>query len=99
MMSANTRRVLVLGCWVLALALAFYLDRWAARFAEPFVLDLKHGKVAHELKEFGHFGYTLFIAAFVWILHPSSWRGASMLCTGGIIAGVANPIVKWMTGR
>jgi membrane-associated phospholipid phosphatase len=91
-------RVIVLWC-VVALGAALALDGAIARLAAPYANIIKHDAFAHELKEFGHLGFTVFFAVFVAILHRSGWRGGVMMCISAALTGVINPLVKWIVGR
>ena len=96
---AGRRRAVVVAWWVLAVCGALLLDGAIARLALPVARVVKHAEVAHELKEVGHFAFVLVLAAFVWILHPASWRGAALLCLNGLTVGLFYTLGKFVVGR
>lgn len=85
--------------WLTAFALALALDGWLAGALVPAAKVIRHSELAHELREFGHFGFTIFFACFAGMLHQSNWRGAVMVILSASITGVANPLIKWGVGR
>jgi membrane-associated phospholipid phosphatase len=41
----------------------------------------------------------LVLAAFVWVLHESRWRGAALLIGSAITVGVFYSVIRWPVGR
>jgi membrane-associated phospholipid phosphatase len=98
---AAQKSLVVCALWLMAIAIAFALDRRLA-------LSLRDSGIAHAIK-FGGFwkdvakfpGYfwcplVLVIALLIW--HPLRWRAAVFLSLCAIVAG-SNSILKWIVGR
>ena len=94
------RSWLVVGTWLAALIVAFFLDAAAARYVRTSGLESHvHGKwFATVVKLPGYFWFTLIIAAALWALHPLRWRAALFVSLCGIVSGL-NWLVKWVAGR
>ena len=96
-MSGPVRRWL--SAWLAALLIAFALDGAVAHWSQPVARRVKHSEVSEELKEAGHFGSVLALAAFVFVLHESRGRGAALLLGSAVTAGLFYSVVRWTVGR
>jgi len=85
--------------WLAVFALSLPLDVFVAESVSPYAREVKRSDLAREIKHGGHFGFTLFVAVFVCLLHRSSWRGAAALCLAGMISGLIYSVMKMAVGR
>jgi len=88
-----------LSVWFATLLIAFALDGAAAHWSQPVAQRVKHSEVSEELKEAGHIGSVLVIAAFVYVLHESRGRGVALLLGSAVACGLFYTIVRWTVGR
>jgi len=99
--SAAQKSLLHAALWLIAIALAFALDR-------PLALWLRDTGIAHAVKSAGilkdvvkfpgYFWCPLCIVIALLIWHPQHWRPAAFLSLCAIVAGT-NSIIKWLVGR
>ncbi|MDB5356275.1 MAG: superfamily protein [Phycisphaerales bacterium] len=89
--------------WLLALGIAFSLDRAVAEWVKQSVPIDKHNhltKVIIEIVKLPGWGYfTLVVAILVGLFHRRHWHGAIGLTLSGVAVGAAYSLIKWTAGR
>src|SRR5678815_3849421 len=97
--SGRRRWPAIAGWWLLAIGIGLVLDGFVPRLVAPYAGLVRHSEFAHELKESGHFVFTIVVAGLLWILHPWRWRGGAFLCLCGMGAGLFYTAGKMLLGR
>jgi undecaprenyl-diphosphatase len=89
--------------WLLALAVAFSIDRAVAEWVKAAVpLDKREQLtklVVDIIKLPGWGGFTLAVAVLLGLFHRRRWYGAAGLALSAVSVGVANALIKWTAGR
>jgi membrane-associated phospholipid phosphatase len=99
--SAAQKLVLHAALWLIAIAVAFVLDRpLALRLRDTGIAQtVKLGGVLKDIAKFPGYAWCplcIVIALLIW--HPRHWRPAAFISLCAIVAGT-NSIIKWLVGR
>jgi membrane-associated phospholipid phosphatase len=90
--------LIILGVWLAAMAVGFWLDAPVARIAHRAAIDRDHfGN--HIMKMAGDWRFTLAVALALMAWHIDSWRPAGLLALSGLLGGLLYTFVKWTAGR
>jgi membrane-associated phospholipid phosphatase len=98
---AAPKPLLIAALWLIAIAVAFALDRPLAYWLRDsgVAQSIKFGGYPKNAAKFaGYFWFSLAVAIPLLIWHPLRWRAAffTLLCA---LVGGTNSILKWMVGR
>ena len=97
----NTKRVLILSSWILAIAVAMACDRGVATWVRHVGSDewlRSHRLVTEIFKAPGVYATTVIIAIVVMLKHPLRWRAAAFLLLATGASGVSWGL-KLVVGR
>lgn len=94
---ARTLLILV-GVWVAAMAVGFWLDAPVAHWAHRLAADRDH-PANHLFKMGGDWRFTLAVALALVTWHRDSWRAAGLLALSGLMGGLFYTMFKWIAGR
>lgn len=90
--------LLILGVWLVAMAIGMWLDAPVARVAHGAAIDRDHfGN--HVFKMAGDWRFTLAVALALIAWHPQSWRPAGLLALSAVLGGAMYQFIKWTAGR
>ena len=98
MSAPNRTFLLILGLWLAAMALGFWADAPAARWAHRAAIDRDHvGN--HLMKMGGDWRFALAVALALLTWHRDSWRAAGLVALSALLGGLLYTAVKWSAGR
>ena len=90
--------LILLGVWLAAMAVGFWLDAPVARLAHRAAIDRDHfGN--HVLKMTGDWRFSLAVAQALTAWHQDSWRPAGLLALSALLGGLLYTLIKWTAGR
>jgi membrane-associated phospholipid phosphatase len=90
--------LIILGVWLAAMVVGFWLDAPVARMAYRAAIDRDH--IGNEvMKMAGDWRFTLAVALALIAWHQDSWRPAGLLALGALLGGFLYTLLKWTAGR
>ncbi|MGH7178347.1 MAG: phosphatase PAP2 family protein [Tepidisphaeraceae bacterium] len=88
----HSRRTLIACLWLLGFLAALLVDGPVARLVRPLHDSVKQAEFAEEMKESGHFAFTIVVAVVLGVLHREKWRASLLLLLSGGISG----LISWV---